>query len=841
MHSLLSTAVLASVSAMLSATVVHAQLPAFPGADGAAQFASGGRGGIVYHVTKLNTELDDPDRATPGTLLYGLNDGNFPGGQPRTIVFDVAGVFHLGMGDRPDWDSMGNAWDSASRQGISATDLTISGESAPGPVIIMGGTLKPSGNNIIIRNITIAAGFGMKGFWEPPPKSPPTYPALPTSFTMDAIDVSGQDILIDHVDALYCSDESISCNENANNLTVQYCNSSQALNYQGHGYGHLLQANTDYRISFLHNLNAHVGNRLPRVGSEVGLGALNDFRNNVIYNWMGSRAGYGANGQYSYNNFINNFYLEGNGGDTSYNSTAGGGTGIFNGDNPTYTKVRALGNLRDINRDGDPNDTSSADSLYLNSSSTGPVHGLGLGITLPAAEALTNVLRHVGARWWERDYDFTAGNIEAIDTPNERLIHEVITGTGRNEAWADDPYDTNPSEGVEWRNLWALRMDANGDAPFNHPAGWDVDQDGMPGEWELEHGLDPNVANNNADFDNDGYTDLEEYLNDIAAWPAPREIRFEGATNSRYALIHNWRTHGATVAFGFGQNAYTSSPWQPSRYDTAVISNRTVTVDAVGQHAGTLRVQDGGTLAVTNGWLKVADTLDTGTASAATTSLSGGHLFAGTLNKGPSGVFDFTGGTLTADIINFDLLNQGGTLSPGNSPGQTLVNGHLTLLPGSVLDFELGAANTNDSDHILVNGNLTLGGTLHVSALNGFGEGAYTLFTYSGTLNGSLQLGSLPPGLGYSIDTSVPNQVRLVVTAALPQFQSVSRVGSALILTGTGPTNELFHLLTSTDLSLPPGSWTPIDTNTLDPSGQFALTNSVNTNEPARFYLLRLP
>ena len=123
--------------------------------------------------------------------------------------------------DTNGWTSGGNAWDANSRQGIGGANITIAGQTAPGPVIFMGGTLKPSGSNIVIRNITIAAGYGMKGFWEPPPKSPPVYPALPTSYTMDAIDVSGQNIMLDHLDALYCSDEAISCNEKANHLTVR--------------------------------------------------------------------------------------------------------------------------------------------------------------------------------------------------------------------------------------------------------------------------------------------------------------------------------------------------------------------------------------------------------------------------------------------------------------------------------------------------------------------------------------------------------------------------------------------------------------------------------------------
>ena len=54
-----------------------------------------------------------------------------------------------------------------------------------------------------------------------------------------------------------------------------------------------------------------MGNKRP---FRFGTGAYNDFRNNVFYNWLGT-AGTGAKGQKSFNNFINNFYLAGPGGD----------------------------------------------------------------------------------------------------------------------------------------------------------------------------------------------------------------------------------------------------------------------------------------------------------------------------------------------------------------------------------------------------------------------------------------------------------------------------------------------------------------------------------------------
>lgn len=46
----------------------------------------------------------------------------------------------------------------------------------------------------------------------------------------------------------------------------------------------------------------------------------------------------------------------------------------------------------------------------------------------------------------------------------------------------------------------------------------DTDRDGMPDGWEAAHGLDPQQVNDAAgDADADGYTNLEEYLNELAA------------------------------------------------------------------------------------------------------------------------------------------------------------------------------------------------------------------------------------------------------------------------------------------------------------------------------------
>jgi hypothetical protein len=680
----ITNAIGAVTSALAKLTVVAvgpSNLPAFPGADGAACHTTGGRGGIVYHVTMLDRNYSHSE---PGTLRYGLNDANFTPGMPRTIVFDVAGVFWLGRyGAESNYD---NGWNTQSRYSVPK-NITLAGQTAPGPVIFMGGTTKTSGSNDIIRNVLFAPGYGMQGFHEPP--ASPVVGDFPDSYVYDAVDISGKDILLDHLTAIYATDEAISCNEMTDNLTIQNCNISQGQNYPqadaeatsidytGHALAHLLQAGSGARISVLNNLYAHQKGRLPRVGSEVGTGAYNDFRNCVFYNWLGT-AGTGASGQPSFNNFIHNFYLAGPGGDNpagganSNLTTSAGGTGIFDGISASVTRAFVSGNLKDLNKDGDPNDAVSADSSYASIAATNTAFDISLGATLDAALAFTNVLRYAGSRWWDRGYDFLRNNTNAIGTNNaaigvdERLVHETATGTGKIIAWADNPFDSTVTEGTEWRALLALRADTNTyAAPFNRPANWDTDGDGMPDAWEIERGLDPYTANNNGDFDRDGYTDLEEYLNEIAAWPAPGVIVFSNATNDRYAEIFNWTVSGITLNIA-GSSVATSSKWQPSRFDTARISGSAAVVDCAGQQAGTLLLTNTASLTITNGWLNVASRCEISIDSTNTIGLSGALRVTnslvnrGTLRLTRGAALSVGGGFTNSGLL--DILSWSGTL-----------------------------------------------------------------------------------------------------------------------------------------------------------------------------------
>jgi polygalacturonase len=228
-----------------------------------------------------------------------------------------------------------------------------------------------------------------------------------------------------------------------------------------------------------------------------------------------------------------------------------------------------------------------------------------------------------------------------------------------------------------------------------------------------------------------------------------------------------------------------------------------------------------GALTVNNGTLLVDNTTGSGTGSGAVTVLGAATL-------GGSGVI---GGPLTVN----------GTLAPGNSPGTLTVINDLVVNDGAVLQYQLGAS----SDLTVVNGNLTLGGTLNITSSGGFGTANYPLFTYTGSLSGNTTLGATPPGYSYYLNTNTAGQVILVAYSPAPTppgFATIGSFGGNVVLSGgAGSTNGPYYVLTSTNLALPRNQWTRSAVGQFDGNGNFIFTNALGTDTPQRFYLLQLP
>jgi hypothetical protein len=75
-----------------------------------------------------------------------------------------------------------------------------------------------------------------------------------------------------------------------------------------------------------------------------------------------------------------------------------------------------------------------------------------------------------------------------------------------------------------------------------------------------------------------------------------------------------------------------------------------------------------------------------------------------------TGVLDVSGATFT----------NAGTISPGLSPGTLAIHGGLAATGSSVISLELAGAASNQQDHLVISGNVTLGGTLNLVLQNGY-------------------------------------------------------------------------------------------------------------------------
>lgn len=447
---------------LFAGSVLAADLPAFPGAEGPGANATGGRGQPVYHVTNLNND-------GPGSFRDAISQSN------RFIVFDVGGTIHLMPAGARGWIKS------------SASNLTIAGETAPGDgITIKGQGVKLSGKNVILRNLKVRPGMDQ---------------AKPGVATNDGITNYLQDSIIDHCSITWADDEGLSTSDSARNVTVQYCLIAETLNYHKHGFGALIASeHDDAPISYHHNLFSSVKSRLPRVGSEKGTGAILNFSNNVVYNWKDGQAGYSAMDvdglkvgkkieQPSRTNFLGNYYIGGP--DTKPTDP------MFNAAGPATVvwQERDLANLVDLSGNKTLDGRDPGWNLFKGPFTKAPAKlPVESGVVQPAKEAYVQVLNAVGAFWWKRD---------AIDS---RIIADTKNFRGKNINYAEDV------------GGWVKQ------AETKRPADFDTDNDGMPDAWEIKNGLDPKKDDAAGKSGDSGYTNIERYCHELAAFPLPKGV-----------------------------------------------------------------------------------------------------------------------------------------------------------------------------------------------------------------------------------------------------------------------------------------------------------------------------
>ncbi|KAF4987105.1 hypothetical protein FDECE_15588 [Fusarium decemcellulare] len=404
---------------LAAASAVQA-VPAFPGAEGFGKDSVGGRTGEVYKVTNLND-------SGAGSLRDAVSKSN------RIVVFDVGGVIKI------------------SERIVVQKNVYIAGQTAPGGGIVVygNGWSFSNANNAIVRYISIRMGRG-------------------GTSGKDGITIAdGNNMIFDHVSVSWGRDETFSISGDVSKVTIQDSIIAQGL--ETHSCGGLMQ--TDGGVSLFRNLYIDNKTRNPKVKG------VNDFQNNVIYNWGGG-GGYiaGDSDGASYANIINNYFISGP--STSVTAFTRGNAN-FHG----YVK----NNFYDSNRDGKLDGSALCESTtcYSNMDIVGtPYNYPGPATSRTPQQALEFVLNNVG-------------NSKTRDSVDKTLIDEVKS-YGKKGALI-----SNESE------IGGVGTIASGTAPT------DSDGDGIPDDWEKKNGLNANDASDAMKIASNGYTNLENYVNSL--------------------------------------------------------------------------------------------------------------------------------------------------------------------------------------------------------------------------------------------------------------------------------------------------------------------------------------
>ncbi|KAF5540312.1 pectate lyase C, partial [Fusarium phyllophilum] len=203
---------------------------------------------------------------------------------------------------------------------------------------------------------------------------------------------------------------------------------------------------------------------------------VNDFQNNVVYNWGGG-GGYiaGDSQADSYVNIINNYFISGP--DTTVTAFTRGNS---------YFHAYVKDNFYDSNRNG----KLDGAALCEKTSCYSDIDFVNTPYNYPAPTALTPqaavelVLKGVG----------NSLHRDSVDTA---LIDQVKS------------YGSKGGQISDEKEFGGVGEIANGAALK------DSDGDGIPDEWETKNGLDPNDASDGMKVASNEYTNLENYVNSL--------------------------------------------------------------------------------------------------------------------------------------------------------------------------------------------------------------------------------------------------------------------------------------------------------------------------------------
>lgn len=513
--------------------------PAFPGAEGFGRYVTGGRGGVVYHVTRLDDDLNE------GSFRWACGKSDV-----RTIVFDVSGTIFL-----------------KSELKLNRGNVTIAGQTAPGDgICIANYPFVISADNVIIRYVRFRLGN----------EALKTNPNAHEGDGLGGMDKSN--IIIDHCSVSWSIDECLSV-YGSKNITVQWCLVAQSLVNAGHSKGsHGYGGNWGGSgASYHHNLLAHHGSRTPRFGPRPGTQTDErmDYRNNVIYNFGGNGC-YGGEGMNV--NVVNNYYKPGKAtknGAYMYRLAAPGirtvdyclnkSTTAQNYNRVAGTSLTTCTGSSDY---GKTNYVTLGGKKFAIDMATNTIDVDGTKVTVawndwkkmlhtwgklyvtgnynpdPAAKNMNNdnykygvedQIAKTGTDTKNNDGTYPGADAIKLSEPIEFVYtttHTASDAFDRVLAYAGacksrDSYDAAMADDArtgsitygEGKNGLIDSQDECGGWPELKDTGveTDTDGDGMPDKWETDNGLNPEDSEDGKAVCEDGYTNLEHYLNGLVA------------------------------------------------------------------------------------------------------------------------------------------------------------------------------------------------------------------------------------------------------------------------------------------------------------------------------------
>jgi hypothetical protein len=372
---------------------------------------------------------------------------------PRIIVFRVSGVIRCRKKDR-----LNRYIDLQEKH----SRFTLAGQTSPGGITLTGdrkaitGCYRQNLHDFVIRHLRfrVVAGGKWKG--------------------IDGVEFNGASrFVLDHCDFSGGTDWTLDITS-AQYYTFQWCTIANSF-YCCHDHGgSLLAYPPTHHVSLHHNVWAHhesrCGGWFHWSGKHPEHNGLIDYRNNICYD--GRKYLFVVRGKAPVHvNLVGNHFI------------AGPNTPVSKWRAKTIWRQIALSTSVAYEKDNvmiDHEGTRYTDKARKRIGKTvKEPHEMPVVTTLPSKKAYGLVLKNAGA--WPRD------------PMNARTVKEIRTRTGK------------------MRNHEAPFIEKGPEPPT------DTDRDGMPDFWETAMKLDPKDASDNTkDPDGDGYTNVEEYLNDLA-------------------------------------------------------------------------------------------------------------------------------------------------------------------------------------------------------------------------------------------------------------------------------------------------------------------------------------